>query len=63
MAKIAFLRKVNLGSETNYMPLSHFRRLFLQLCKPDGLPKETAMELTLMEPYEAYTAGIMEAHD
>ena len=34
--------KVDPGSETNCIPLNHFRRLFPQLCKTDGLPKETA---------------------
>ena len=36
--------KVDPGSEANCIPLSHFRHLFPQLCKTDGLPKETALE-------------------
>ena len=53
--------KVDPGSETNCIPLSHFRRLFPQLCKTDGLPKETALEPTLAQ-FEAYNGGIMQAH-
>ena len=53
--------KVNPGSETNCVPLSHFRCLFPQLCKTDGLPKETALEPTLTQ-FEAYDGGIMQAH-
>ena len=53
--------KVDPGSETNCIPLSHFRRLFPQLCKTDGLPKETALEPTLAQ-FEAYDGGIMQAH-
>ena len=49
------------GSETNCIPLNHFRRLFPQLCKTDGLPKETALEPTLAQ-FEAYNGGIMQAH-
>ena len=52
--------KVDPGSETNCIPLSHFRRLFPQLCKTDGLPKETALEPTLAQ-FEAYDGGIMQA--
>ena len=50
--------KVDPGSETNCIPLSHFRCLFPQLCKTDGLPKETALEPTLVQ-FEAYDGGIM----
>ena len=53
--------KVDPGSETNCIPLSHFRHLFPQLCKTDGLPKETALEPTLAQ-FEAYNGGIMQAH-
>ena len=53
--------KVDPGSKTNCIPLSHFRRLFPQLCKTDGLPKETALEPTLAQ-FEAYDGGIMQAH-
>ena len=53
--------KVDPGSETNCIPLSHFRHLFPQLCKTDGLPKETALEPTLAQ-FEAYDGGIMQAH-
>ena len=53
--------KVDSGSETNCIPLSRFRRLFPQLCKTDGLPKETALEPTLAQ-FEAYDGGIMQAH-
>ena len=53
--------KVDPASETNYIPLSHFRRLFPQLCKTDGLPKETALEPTLAQ-FEAYDGGVMQAH-
>ena len=49
--------KVDPGSETNCIPLSNFRRLFPQLCKTDGLPKETALEPTLAQ-FEAYVGGI-----
>ena len=53
--------KVDPGSETNCIPLSYFRRLFPQLCKTDGLPKETALEPTPAQ-FEAYDGGIMQAH-
>ena len=39
--------KVDPGPETNCKPLSHFRHMFPQHCKTDGLPKETALEPTL----------------
>ena len=41
--------------------MSHFRCLFPQLCKKDGLPKETALEPTLAQ-FEAYDGGVMQAH-
>ena len=53
--------KVDPGSETNCIPLSHFRHLFPQLCKKDGLPKETVLEPTLAQ-FEAYDGGVMQAH-
>ena len=53
--------KVNPGSETNCIPLSHFRRLFPQLCNKDGSPKENALEPTLAQ-FEAYDGGIMTSH-
>ena len=37
---IAMEVKVDPGSETNCIPLSHFRCLFPQLCSKDGSPKE-----------------------
>ena len=53
--------KVDPGSETNCIPLSHFRRLFPQLCRKDGSPKENALEPTLAQ-FEAYDGGIMTSH-
>ena len=53
--------KVDPGSETNCIPLSHFRRLFPQLCSKDGSPKENALEPTLAQ-FEAYDGGIMTNH-
>ena len=53
--------KVDPGSETNCIPLSHFRRLFPQLCRSDGLPKETTLTPTLAQ-FEAYNSGVMRAH-
>ena len=58
---IAMEVKVDLGSETNCIPLSHFRRLFPQLCNKDGSPKENALEPTLAQ-FEAYDGGIMTSH-
>ena len=49
------------GSETNCIPLSHFRHLFPQLCSKDGNPKENALELTLAQ-FEAYDGGILHSH-
>ena len=58
---IAMEVKVDPGSETNCIPLSHFRHLFLQLCRQDGSPKENALEPTLAQ-FEAYDSGIMTSH-
>ena len=58
---IAMEVKVDPGSETNCIPLSHFRRLFPQLCRKDGSPKEKALEPTLAQ-FEAYDGGIMTSH-
>ena len=55
---IAMEVKVDPGSETNCIPLSHFRRLFPQLCSKDGSPKENALEPTLAQ-FEVYDGGIM----
>ena len=49
--------KVDPGSETNCIPLSHFRHLFPQLCRTDGLPKETTLQPTLAQ-FEAYDGEI-----
>ena len=58
---IAMEVKVDPGSKTNCIPLSHFRRLFPQLCRKDGSPKENALEPTLAQ-FEAYDGGIMTSH-
>ena len=58
---IAMEVKVDPGSETNCIPLSHFRHLFPQLCSKDGLPKENALEPNLAQ-FEAYDGGIMTSH-
>ena len=58
---IAMEVKVGPGSETNCIPLSHFRCLFPQLCSKDGSPKENALEPTLAQ-FEAYDGGIMTSH-
>ena len=58
---IAMEVKVDPGSETNCIPLSHFRHLFPQLCSKDGTPKENALEPTLAQ-FEAYDGGIMTSH-
>ena len=55
---IAMEVKVDPGSKTNCIPLSHFRCLFPQLCRKDGTPKENALEPTLAQ-FEAYDGGIM----
>ena len=49
------------GSETNCIPLSHFRCLFPQLCRGDGNPKENALEPTLSQ-FEAYDGGMLQSH-
>ena len=53
--------KVDPGSETNCIPLSHFRCLFPQLCSKNGNPKENALEPTLAQ-FAAYDGGIMTSH-
>ena len=53
--------KVDPGSETNCIPLSHFRCLFPQLCRKDGTPKENALEPTLAQ-FETYDGCIMTSH-
>ena len=58
---IAMEVKVDPGSETNCIPLSHFWCLFPQLCSKDGSPKENALEPTLAQ-FEAYDGGIMTSH-
>ena len=58
---IAMEVKVDPGSETNCIPLSHFRCLFPQLCSEDGSPKENALEPTLAQ-FEVYDGGIMTSH-
>ena len=58
---IAMEVKVDPGSETNCIPLSHFRPLFPELCSKDGSPKENALEPTLAQ-FEAYDGGIMTSH-
>ena len=58
---IAMEVKVDPGSETNCIPLSHFRCLFPQLCRKDGTPKEKTLEPTLAQ-FEAYDGGIMTSH-
>ena len=58
---IAMEVKVGPGSETNCIPLSHFRHLFPQLCKEDGNLRENTLEPTLAQ-FEAYDGGILQAH-
>ena len=58
---IAMEVKVDPGSKTNCIPLSHFRRFFPELCSKDGSPKENALEPTLAQ-FEAYDGGIMTSH-
>ena len=58
---IAMEVKVDPGSETTCIPLSHFRRLFPQLCSKDGSPKENTLEPTLAQ-FEVYDGGIMTSH-
>ena len=52
--------KVDPGAETNCIPLSHFRCLFLELCS-NGNPRENALTPTLAQ-FEAYNGGVMKAH-
>ena len=58
---IAMEVKVDPGSKTNCIPLSHFRHLFPQLCSKDGNPKENALEPTLAQ-FEAYGGDILHSH-
>ena len=58
---VAMEVKVDPGSKTNCIALSHFRHLFPQLCRKDGTPKENALEPTLAQ-FEAYDGGIMTSH-
>ena len=58
---IAMEVKVDPGSETNCIPLSHFRCLFPQLCRKDHNPKENALKPTLAQ-FEAYDGGILTSH-
>ena len=58
---IAMEVKVDPGSKTNCIPLSHFRRLFPQLCSKDGNSKENTLEPTLAQ-FEAYDGGILHSH-
>ena len=58
---IAIEVKVDPGSETNCIPLSHFRYLFPQLCSEDGNLGENALEPTLTQ-FEACDGGILQAH-
>ena len=52
--------KVDPGSETNCIPLSHFRH-FPQLWSEDGNLRENALKPTLAQ-FEAYDGGILQAH-
>ena len=58
---IAMEVKVDPGSKTNCIQLSHFRCLFPQLCSKNGTPKENALEPTLAQ-FEAYDGGILTSH-
>ena len=58
---IAIEVKVDPWSETNCIPLSHFRHLFPQLCSKDGNPKDNALEPTLAQ-FEAYDGGILHSY-
>ena len=58
---VAMEAKVDPGSETNCIPLSHFRCLFPQLCREDGNPRDKALEPTLAQ-FEAYDGGILQVH-
>ena len=54
--------KVDPGSETNCIPLSHFRHLFPWLCREDGNLRENALEPNLAQ-FEAYDGGILQSHE
>ena len=56
---IAVEVKVDPGSGTDCIPLSHFRCLFPQLCREDDNPKENALEPT---QFEAYDGGILHSN-
>ena len=58
---VAMEVKVDLGTKTNCIPLSHFRCLFPQLCSEDGSPRENTLKPTLAQ-FEAYDGGILQAH-
>ena len=58
---IAMEVKVDPGSETSCIPLSHFRHLFPLLCSKDGNPKENILEPNLSQ-FEAYDGGILHSH-
>ena len=58
---VAMEVKVDPGSQTNCIPLSHFSHLFPQLCRKDGNPKQNTLEPTLAQ-FEAYDGGIMTSH-
>ena len=53
--------KVDPGSETNCIPLSHFRCLFPEMCNKEGQPLENALVPTLAQ-FEAYDGGMLTAH-
>ena len=53
--------KVDPGSETNCIPLSHFRCLFPQLCRKDGNLRDKALEPTLAQ-FEAEDGGMLQTH-
>ena len=56
---IAIVVKVDPESETNCIPLSHFRHLLPQLCREDGNPKKNVLEPSLAQ-FEAYDGGILQ---
>ena len=58
---IAMEVQVDPVSETNCIPLSHFRCLSSQLCREDGNLRENTLEPTLAQ-FEAYDGGILQAH-
>ena len=53
--------KVDPGSKTNCIPLSHFRHLFPYLCREDDNSEENTLEPTLVQ-FEAYDGGILQSH-